>query len=269
MQHQFAIDRVPARGRVLHRSASAAGRTRTLLQAFLLLACGGLFGAGPIRAQQFVTDDAELVDLGACQLEGWHGESASWVLPACQPIEMLEITAGVGFVPEDGAHAVEYVLQGKVLIRSAEPGRLGIGLVGGLGFGPISQVVGDGVAGAYAYVPVTVPAADEGLILHVNVGWQFERDDLGEGSAGGSASRHAFTWAARADLALPHAADRLTLIGELYGVDRVGPEYQLGIRTVLVEDRLLFDLSWGGHTASAERGAGWALGVAWTPPPFF
>jgi hypothetical protein len=80
----------------------------------------------PAATQQFVTDDAGIVDFRACQLEGWHGESASWVLPACQPIRHLEITAGVGFIPENGSRAVEYVLQAKHVPPEVEPGHVGV-----------------------------------------------------------------------------------------------------------------------------------------------
>jgi hypothetical protein len=73
-------------------------------------------------AQQFVTDDAEIVDYRACQLEGWHGESASWALPACQLIRNLELTAGVGQLSANGETRTEYVLQAKTVLRELQPG---------------------------------------------------------------------------------------------------------------------------------------------------
>jgi hypothetical protein len=80
------------------------------------------------------------------------------------------------------------------------------------------------------------------------------------------AAHHAFTWAFRGDLVL---TERFTLIGELFGEDRLRPEYQLGLRTILLPEYLLADLSYGGHSAAGVAGAGWAVGLAWTPPPLF
>jgi hypothetical protein len=80
------------------------------------------------------------------------------------------------------------------------------------------------------------------------------------------AAQHAFTWAFRGDLVLTEC---FTLIGELFGEDRLRPEYQLGLRTILLPEYLLADLSYGGHSAPGVAGAGWAVGLAWTPPPLF
>jgi hypothetical protein len=166
---------------------------------------------------------------------------------------------------------VEHVLQAKAPLRAPGPGRPGVGLVAGLGFGPLSQVLGRGAAGAFAYVPATLPLADERLTLHVNLGWAFERDEHEHGGVLHEEAHHAFTWAARGDVVLPLAlagAERLTVIAEAFGEDRWRPEYQVGVRVVLLPDRLHGDVSWGGHTGRGHRGAGWAVGLAWTPPAF-
>lgn len=68
--------------------------------ALLLLLAAGM--AAPAAAQQFVTDNATITPHRACQLEGWYGEAAAWVLPACRFVRPLEITAGVGFVADEG-----------------------------------------------------------------------------------------------------------------------------------------------------------------------
>jgi hypothetical protein len=72
----------------------------------------------------------------------------------------------------------------------------------------------------------------------------------------------------RADVALSSAPVRLTAIGELFGEEAGKPAYQAGVRATVVRDRLLVDVSLGDHTDRTQRGPGWALGVAWTPPPF-
>jgi hypothetical protein len=246
--------------------ASAVGR---VLVACALAPLLWLAALAEASAQQFVTDDAGTVGFRACQLEGWYGESASWILPACEFVRNLEITAGVGFLPENGTHDTEYVLQGKYLLRQLTTGDIGVGVVAGLGFGPLSQVVGNGVAGVFAYVPVGLSLVADRLILHANLGWHFDRNDHDDHAHEQAERHHALAWAARADVLLPVPGERVTLIGELFGQNRVRPEYQVGLRTTIIPDRLDFDLSWGGHTAAALPGAGWAAGVAWTPPPFF
>jgi hypothetical protein len=222
-------------------------------------------------AQQFVVDDAEIADRGACQLEAWHGQTGSWILPACQFIPNLEITAGIGFVDEDGdTRDFEYVVQGKYIFRELQPNDFAIGLVAGFGFDPLSQVTGERVHGYFAYVPVSVSIFDDRAFLHGNLGWVYHDDDHhddddGHHHAPDVEGHHAVTWGLRTDIWI---APRLALIAEIFGEDRLYPEFQLGGRVVLIPDRLELDLSWAGHTQSDMDGAGWAVGLAWTPPPF-
>jgi hypothetical protein len=85
-------------------------------------------------AQQYVVDDAEIVDLNACHVEAWHGQRSSWILPACQLIPNLEIAAGVGFIEEGLGHReTEYAVEAKTLLRPLTPGDWGVGLVLGVG----------------------------------------------------------------------------------------------------------------------------------------
>jgi hypothetical protein len=268
MQSSRLVPRIArALARSRRRSRGAASRLRRGLLAPL---CGGaaaflLVPPAEAGAQQFVTDDAALVDLRACQFEAWLGQTASWILPACRPIRGLELTAGIGYLAVDGEASAEYVVQAKTVFRELAPGGLGIGLVAGAGIDPLTQVTGGRVAGLFAYVPASLSLAAERLILHGNLGWHFERDDHGH-PHGEDEGHHALTWAGRADLVL---SDRFVLIGELFGEDRIRPEYQVGLRSTLLPDRVVVDLSYGGHTASGFAGAGWALGFAWTPAPFF
>jgi hypothetical protein len=71
----------------------------------------------------------------------------------------------------------------------------------------------------------------------------------------------------RADFAL---SDRFTLIAELFNQGEGSAKYQIGLRTTIIEEHLLTDLSYGygfGRVESEDR-IGLVLGVAWTPPPF-
>jgi hypothetical protein len=226
-----------------------------------------VFFAPTADAQQFVVDDAEIVDRNACQFEAWHGQSASWILPACQFIPNLEITAGIGFVDEGGdTRDIEYVVQGKYLFRELQPNDFSIGFVAGFGFDPLSQITGERLHGFFAYVPATVSLVDDRAFLHGNVGWAFhDEDDRGHGHAHQNGGHHAVTWGLRSDVWI---TPRVALIAEIFGEDRLLPEYQLGGRFVLIPERFELDLSWALHTQSDLSGAGWAVGLAWTPAPF-
>jgi hypothetical protein len=211
-----------------------------------------------LAAQQFVADDAAIVAHGACQLEGWVGETASWLQPACQLIRGVELTVGLGSVAGDNGRTSQHVFQLKHLYRGIEAGSGGIGLVAGFGLDRGSQVAGGVTTTVFAYVPASMSLGGDRLVAHGNAGWRYASADR----------EHTSTWAMRADVALPGVARRLIAIGELFGEGAGKPGYQAGVRATVVRDRLLVDLSWGDHTDRTERGPGWALGVAWTPPPF-
>jgi hypothetical protein len=246
---------------------------RSELPAALVAACLALFLPAPGAAQQFVTDDAAIADRGACQLEAWHGRTESRIEPACTLLPNMELTAGVGWIDEGGPdREVEWALEAMYLFREMAPGRVGVGLIAGFGLHPSRQATDERLEEVFAFVPMSYTTPGERLILHANLGWHYETDH-DHGHTHGHAhdqegGHHALTWGLRADVPIPVAADRFTLIGELFGEDRLLPEFQIGVRTALLADRLAMDVSWGGHTQDDLTGYGWVVGLAWTPPPF-
>jgi hypothetical protein len=229
-----------------------------------LVLAGLLLAPSPATAQQFVTDDAAIVDRHACQVEAWYAAPAAWVLPACQISRDLEVTAGLGWV-EGGndAHEVRYVMQAKTLLRRQELHGFGLGAIAGLGLDPLGQVAARRVDAVFAYVPLSVAVAGDRLVLHQNVGWAFafEADDANI-EAGHTERRHALTWGMRVGVAL---IDRVAVLAELFGQSRLTPEYQAGVRITLVPERLLTDISYTAAAAGGTPGA-FAIGLAWTPP---
>lgn len=248
------------RFRSCFRSAGPAGAP------FAVAALLAAAAAPDLHAQQFVTDDAAIVEPGACQLEAWHGEASSWILPACQFVPRLELTAGVGFVAHGDHRDTEYLFQGKVLLREPPDDGMAIGAVLGFGFDPHAQALGDGPSAVYAYVPVTLAAPGGGLALHLNAGWAMERDDHVGTATVAVESPHVFTWGAAVEA---FVAGPLTAMAEVFGEDRHPPGFTLGANVEVLEKRLTIDLTWGGHTAAGVPGSGWALGGAWTPRPLF
>jgi hypothetical protein len=239
------------------------------LSGALLAAALVLLAPVPGTGQQFVVDDAPVVDPGACQLEAWHGRLAGWALPACQLLPDLEVTAGIGWVRDfDDGWNVDYVVQGKYALRELAANDFGLSLVAGAGLGPVAQAMGRSFHAAFAYVPLTISTFDDRIFLHLNAGWSMEREQHGEGAGAHAHTRHHLLWGARGDVAL---SDRFTLIGEICGEDRLVPEYQAGVRTPLIPDRLVVDLSYGDRIRNRtdEDRIGLVVGLAWTPPPFF
>lgn len=236
--------------------------------AVIAVAVALAFFVTPALAQQYVVDDAEIVDYRACHVEAWHGERASWILPACQPVRNLEVAAGVGFIDDGfGARETEYAIEAKTLFRPLSTNDWGAGLVVGVGPNPSASAGEVRFGDVYAFVPISVSLLSDRLVLHPNVGWLWQRDDHADHghSHGGDDAHHALTWGFRGDAA---AGGPFTLIGEIYGEDRRTPEYQIGVRTAFPAAGVEMDVSWGGHLETGTRGPGFTVGLAFTARPF-
>lgn len=214
--------------------------------------------AGSTDAQQFVVDDAGITDPGACQVEGWVGESAGWLLSACTPIGRVELTLGVGYLDEpEGTETnrqVEYVVQAKVALLPDDPGMVGLSVVGGFGFDPFAQVTGVPLESVFAYLPLTYTLADRWAEFHVNGGWAYQHE-VGD---------HDPIYGIRGDAVLHEG---VTLIGEFFGE---GSEQgvQGGLRVAVIPDLLLVDGSYGAFVSGDRPDIGFALGIAITPQAF-
>lgn len=217
--------------------------------------------AAPSAAQQYVVDDAEIVDRGACHVEAWHGERASWILPACHPIRNLEVAAGAGFIEVGTGHReTEYAIEAKTLLRPLSPGGWGVGLVVGVGPNPSAEAGERHFGDIYAFVPASLSVADDRLIFHGNLGWEWEREDAE------ARDEHFLTWGVRGDLALH---ERLSFIGELHSENDEQPAFQVGVRIHRPDAGVEMDLSWSGHTDGERQGAGFTVGVAFVSGRIF
>lgn len=205
-------------------------------------------------AQQWGTDDMGIVNAGSCQLEMWHGQRASWVIPACAPFPKLELGAGAGWTwSDDGPHELQYALQVKSALPAPAPGGLGIAVAAGAGLSRERRF-----GSAFVYVPVGTTGWDERVTAYGNLGWRY--------SAGGDG--HDLTYGIRSDL---EVSPRLSLIAELFGAqgDGLPAEVQAGVRVTILPDRAQGDVSYGRFVQKGadSPAAGWTVGLSLTPPP--
>lgn len=222
---------------------------------FLLLAPHGA------SAQQYITDDAAITEHRGCQIQMWHGERSSWVLPVCTPVRNLELSVGFIAVWKDGAEGhFEYVLQAKTLFKPLETNGWGAGFVLGTGRDPALASTALQQASLYAYVPLSFSIANDMVVLHQNTGWLHQ-------SVGGRTS-DALTWAGRLEA---RVRAHVLAVGEVYGAEgsaRTPAEFQAGLRAFPRPARVQLDLSYGGRLDGDGRGQGWTIGLTLVTPPF-
>lgn len=138
-------------------------------------------------AQQYSTDDATITECRACQIQMWHGQRSSWLLPVCTIGRDLEPSLGFVAVWKDGADGhFEYTAQVKTLARPLTTDSWGAGLAVGILRDPGFTSTGTQAYAVYAYIPVSRSLACDRVVLHQNTGWLFQIRQ-GEG-------RHAFLW---------------------------------------------------------------------------
>ncbi len=212
-----------------------------LLPAFALAA----LAAGTAHAgRPLATDDAAIVEPGACQLELWfahgRGDRTLWANPGCNPFGSTEFSLGGAHArDDDGGRVTVVAWQVKQLLRAFDARRPGFALAlrgerdprvhGG---GPRLQ--GDTELKAIA----TWPLAGEAWLLHTNLGALRQR-------VGGEAPlwRTRATWAAALDAeVLP--ATRASV--ETHGSGPQRAHWQAGLRHDLREG-LQVDFAFGAQ----------------------
>ena len=239
------------------RSASATGIAWRFSLAFA--ACIAL-GARPAQgARPFITDDARIVDHGACQAETWTQQGPDgneyWLLPACNPTGNLELSLGGGVIPDtDGGLTPVVQLQAKTLFRPLEPGSFGFGLVGGSVVNSGALAEDTELGSAFAYVPLSVAPPQEMLVAHINGGLRWE--------AAGNDWRG--LWGIGAEFEL---VTRLYAVGEVYGNQ---DEFsQIGLRLWLIPDHLQLDATYGRQLGVGREGEWFTVGMRGLTSPFF
>lgn len=231
-----------------------------------LLAIAALSAAVPISAhagRPMTTDDAGVVDAGACQLEAWtertRDGNTTWLNPGCNPFGSTEFSLGAGRQRLDGEDGVDssmlYSWQIKHLLREYDEERAGFALATG---GQHARASGDNEI--FVKGIATMPLMGDDLLAHVNLGAVRQREDQHRHYRG--------AWGAALDAAvLPNTRASI----EAFGVTGSGTgnnSWQLGLRHELIPGRLQFDASIGSPFGRRNEGRVISLGLVIVSPAF-
>jgi len=205
-------------------------------------------------ARPLNTDDANIVDEKACQLESWVRSSRDgheqWALAGCNPLGGAEFSLGGSRLHADTAHARATLAQVKLQLHPLAGHGWGLALAAG------TQSL-RGAAGRerddYLNLPWTV-ALGADRYLHLNAGWVRHRA-LHVARA---------SWGAGGEWPLDGA---LIALGEAYGERGAPTRYQLGLRLWLLPQRMQLDATYG-NTLHGRGGRWFSVGLRLLSPPF-
>ncbi len=193
--------------------------------------------AAALAGEPLTTDDASILDPGVCQVESWHrwstrGGHEGWLLPACSVNEHLELGVGAARYrdAEVGGHSL-LLLQAKSVFYRDPGDRWSAGAVAAAVRDGGHESRGNAFHQASALGLVSFNALDESLRLHVNAGVVYSRAEFTTG-AWGTAAEFDFR-------------EGWTVMGEVYRDAPGRPSFQLGIRYLLITDRVELFLSGG------------------------
>lgn len=207
-----------------------------------------------------ITDDARIVDPGACRLETWTrtyrgGGREYRALPGCNPTGNVELTLGGAVLRPDAAprgDALQW--QAKTIFRKLETDSWGVGLaVGGLWIDR-----SDGAPRGHepdVYVPVTASFGADRLFVHANLGAQ---------QTGPRTQAIRSLWGLGIEAAL---TPRALLIAETFGQGGSRAQGQLGLRIRIVPNRLQVDATIGDQGGPSGVGRWFSIGLQILTPP--
>jgi len=203
------------------------------------------------------TDDAAVLDEGACQLEAWTEHSSalntSWLNPSCNPFGATEFALGAAHQQDrrdSSANTALMSWQIKHLLRAYDAQQTGFAVATG---GQHARASGDNEI--FVKGIATLPLQGENLLAHVNAGGIRQRDQRGGNYRG--------TWGMALDAEVA-AGTRASI--ETFGVTSTGANWQLGLRRELIPDRLQLDASIGSPFGRWPQGRIVTLGLVFVTP---
>jgi hypothetical protein len=203
-----------------------------------------------------VTDDAAIVEAGACQLEAWtertRGDHGTWINAGCNPFATTEFSLGAARVAYDAASFTAQQWQIKQLLRAYDETQVGFAVaLGG------DRVRRADQRGTFATAMTTLPLAGEARVLHLNLGALHHRQ--------GRQHRNRATWGAAFDAEVKPAT-RASL--ESFGIPGERANWQLGLRHELVPRHVQIDASVGSAIGRWRDSHVVTLGFVFAGPAF-
>ena len=199
-------------------------------------------------ARPLLTDDAQVLGPGECQVETWVQRTARteqlWLLPACVVSGANEWALGGRAASSGYSGHSEWLGQYKTVWRSVGPGRTGGAIALGAGRS-------EGQSFVYMNLPLTWRSASEPTAIHVNAGW-----------IGPVASKRPgwMTWG---------VASELRVSPDLWGiVERYHPspdrtQFQAGLRWWIVPSKLQLDATLGQLREGGMKVTSATAGLRW------
>lgn len=217
----------------------------------------GLVLSSAQAARPMITDDAEIVDAKACQLESWiqsnRGSTEYWALPACNPTGNVKLTlGGARLHSSSGPHFRVAVFQGKTVLKALEANGWGLALSVGTAK---QRPAGSSAREWYVNAPASFSFRNDSLLLHTNLGWLRDPDT----------QAHRLTWGLGSTTQL---TERSWLIAESFGQNRGKPLYQVGVRHWVVPDRVQIDMTYGDRFGAHSQERWFSIGLRILSAPF-
>lgn len=197
----------------------------------------GLVVDAALAGEPLATDDASVLDQGTCQFEAWHrwsnsGGHVGWLVPACSVTDQVEL--GVGWAryrePDESGHTL-FLLQAKTVLYRSPDDRWSAGAVASAVHDTGRTTRRKGIHEAAALGLLSFNALDETLRLHVNAGVIYNHGEYTT-AAWGTAFEYDFR-------------EGWTAMGELFRDAPGRPSYQVGLRYLLITDRVELFVSGG------------------------
>ncbi len=225
------------------------------LRALLALA----FSTAMLSAQAgrpLATDDAAIVDHGACQLETWierrRDGRGTWLNPGCNPFGRTEFSLGGARMREDGASFTLQQWQIKQMLRDYDATQPGFALAVG-----DHWVRHGGARAPFLNGMATLPLLGEAHLMHISLGAVRVRDAEGR--------RSRATWGLAYDTEAA-GATRVSL--ETFGTSGERPNWQLGVRHELVAGHVQLDASVGSAFGRWPQSRLLTVGLVFVSPAF-
>ena len=201
------------------------------------LAAFSLHAPAAWAGRPLVTEDAAILDAGACELESYIARlgrprlNLQWGQLGCGTGFDTQINAGAGREKTYPGHVTIAAVSGKTALRALTDQQAGVAIA----YSVLGGNHVDHMRHEATEIKAVLSVPHGHWLAHANAGWVRTPS-----SHGGKT-----IWA----LALErrNAAGPVDLMGEIFGDDRAAPWAQLAARWTVVPDRLVFDTSIGAQ----------------------